>query len=77
MRLIYLVAAVAATSAVPLLAAAQETDNRSKMVCKIIKATGTRLGRDRVCRTQSEWDIVDAETRRSVDKAAVPSAPGN
>lgn len=75
MRLIYVMAAVAATASVPLLAAPEPGDSRAKMVCKYAKVTGSRLGRERVCLRKSDWDLVDEETRKSVDKATIPAAP--
>ena len=75
MRVIYLLAAVAATASVPILAAPGQSNSSTRMVCKYQKVTGSRLGRERVCMRQSDWDLLDAEVRRDADKTTIPTAP--
>lgn len=37
--------------------------DKSKLVCKTITPTGSRLGGKRVCAPQSEWDRLASETQ--------------
>jgi hypothetical protein len=49
-------------------------DDKNKMVCKRIKATGTRMGA-RVCRTEEEWELVEygaRETMRAIEGTSMP-----
>lgn len=55
--------AVAAPAAAP--AAAVNKHDKNKMVCHNAAPTGTRLGA-RVCRTQEEWDDIQAEHQKAI-----------
>lgn len=43
---------------------------RDARVCRRSKITGTRLGPQRVCRTQAEWDRIEREARTTAGAAA-------
>jgi hypothetical protein len=75
MRIAYLMAAVAVTASVPILAASGQPDSRAKMICKYAKVTGSRLGKERICMPRSDWDILDEENRKSNEKTTTPG-PG-
>jgi len=55
--------AVVAPPAAP--AAAVSKHDKNKMVCRNAAPTGTRLGA-RVCRTQEEWDDIQAEHQKAI-----------
>ena len=59
------VAATAQTSAAP---ADEKEVAQNKMVCRTFTEIGSRLNRRRVCRTQLEWDEIEAETRKTVER---------
>lgn len=40
-----------------------------RVVCKPRQATGTRLPSSKVCRTQREWNLMEIENRRTLEKA--------
>lgn len=57
----------------PTLVAAASED-KDRMVCKRIKATGTRMGA-KVCRTEEEWEFVEQgarETMRAIEGSSMP-----
>jgi len=63
-----------ATPKSPTLLAAAASDDKDKMVCKRIKATGTRMGA-KVCRTAEEWEFVELgakETMRTIEGTSMP-----
>ncbi len=69
-------AAVSETSAPAQMADASSTDP-NRTVCKAITATGSRLGKTRVCKTKAEWDAqtraAQEETQRNqVDRGPTP-----
>ena len=37
-----------------------------KLVCKYIKETGSRLGQQKVCATQRQWDVAEQETQETI-----------
>ncbi len=41
----------------------------SKIVCRTIVPTGSRLGGERVCKTQADWTETSRFARHAVDKA--------
>jgi len=51
-----------------------EADNRSvakdpdDVVCKAPQATGTRLPKGRVCMRQQDWDLLEREMKRSIER---------
>lgn len=58
----------------PTLVAAAASDGKDRMVCRRIKATGTRMGA-RVCRTEEEWEFVErgaSETMRAIEGESMP-----
>lgn len=67
MRLAYgLAAALATASIAPAAVAAQDApDAKDKMICKSVKATGSRLNRERVCMTKAQWDKHFDEGRKA------------
>ena len=43
-------------------------DPENKIVCKFINTTGSRLRRDRECRTRAEWERAPEATRDDVER---------
>jgi hypothetical protein len=74
MRVMYLVAAVAATASVPLLAAPDERASGARTICKFAKVTGSRLGRERICLSKVDWDLIDEERRKSTQQMTTVNA---
>jgi len=65
MRPSFLIAAVLLTA--PSLAAAEEKKGPgSKVVCKMLEVTGSRVNVNRVCKTKAQWR---AESERASDQA--------
>ncbi len=66
-----LIASLLAASATPPAATPRATaeDDGSRIVCRSMPSTGTRLGRSRVCRTQAEWDQSQKNSARSVHQS--------
>jgi hypothetical protein len=53
---------------------AAASDAKEEVICKRIKATGTRMGA-RVCRTEEEWELVEygaRETMRAIEGTSMP-----
>jgi hypothetical protein len=63
-------AACLAMTAVPALAADAEpkASSDTKMVCKRVDGTGFRLARQKVCKTQAEWNAESREARDEIDR---------
>ena len=73
------------TGAAPLLAAAQAPQSQSttnlktdasgagkgnEVVCKKFDPpTGSRIGKRQICRTQAEWDYIQAQEQEAIDRA--------
>lgn len=72
MRVINLLAAVAATIAMSGTAAAKEkpADSGEKKVCRTEMAAVGRLPAKRICRTKAEWDSMSGATPRKSVRAA-------
>jgi hypothetical protein len=49
--------------------AASSTDKGSKMICREIDETGSRLGAKRVCMTRDQWDEQRRAARAVVERA--------
>ncbi len=64
-------AACLAMTAVPVLAADAEpkASSNTKMVCKRVDGTGFRLARQKVCKTQAEWNAESREARDEVERS--------
>ena len=63
-----------------LLAASGTTDapapqQKEKVICKTLPTTGTRLARDRICMTKSQWRAHQDGTERDVDSMRGPPLP--
>ena len=43
--------------------------NPGEMICRMTGETGSRLQRNRTCRTRAEWDQLRREQRNSIDRA--------
>ena len=41
----------------------KSSDHRAKKICKVEGRVGSRLGANRTCRTQAEWDEIARESR--------------
>lgn len=78
MRVSYiLAAALAATSMAPAaMAVEKEPSSGDKVVCKNVKMTGTRLGRERVCMTKAQWEKDADEARKNGGDAINNMPPG-
>ena len=59
------VAATAQTQAAP---ADEKEAGQPKMICRTQTEIGSRLNRRRVCRTQAQWDEIEAQTRQVVER---------
>ena len=47
-------------------AAAPPVPPKEKLICRTIKATGSRLEQQRVCGTKAQWEVADRETQQHV-----------
>jgi hypothetical protein len=86
MKLLVLAAAAAALS-LPTLAAGQVKSignarvspiantvvsrDKSGKVCKIVLRTGSRLGENKVCKTEAEWDLITQDARRATERKQI------
>lgn len=52
-------------------------DKKDKLVCQTQEATGSRLGKKKVCRTAAEWAEINALDRRDVEKIQANRYNGN
>jgi hypothetical protein len=72
----YLLAAIAAFAvAAPAVAGDRDKDQKSaqdapkeKKICHTETVTGSLIARQRICKTQAQWDEIAAATRRDMDK---------
>jgi hypothetical protein len=44
------------------------TKDLERVICKPRQATGTRLPSSKICRTQREWNLMEIENRRLLEK---------
>jgi hypothetical protein len=60
-----------AVTAVPTFAADAEpkASSDTKMVCKRVDGTGFRLARQKVCKTQAEWNAESRDARDAVERS--------
>ena len=49
--------------------AASNTDKGSKMICREVDETGSRLGGKRVCMTRDQWEEQKRAARSDVERA--------
>ncbi len=54
---------------------AEKADDRT--VCKTVTATGSRLGKKRVCYTRSEWAELTRRSRETVEETQRGAATNN
>lgn len=78
----------AAASSFPVQAQVQQqtspTTQNERRICRTINRVGSRLARTVTCKTQTEWDEIAAESRRTADRIQRvtsaclmgPNAPG-
>jgi hypothetical protein len=52
----------------PAVAAALAKGDGDKRICKAVTATGTRLGKAKICRTAREWAAQTEQDRRSLER---------
>ncbi len=64
----FLSSASAADSSEPPAAAAQEEPKKEKMICRVDKATGSRVRVNRVCMTRSQWDEMKHNIRTGINQ---------
>ena len=61
--------------------AAKSDKPQDKLVCKFINTTGSRLSRDRVCMTRSQWqaqeDAQDDELQQGLGRASGDASSGS
>ena len=64
-------AAPASTEPAPAADTAPQANDQDggRRICKSITATGSRLGKTRICKTAREWELQRQEERRSLDRA--------
>jgi hypothetical protein len=48
--------------------ASDDTPDTERVVCKTMRATGSRLAGERVCKTKAEWDREKQEARHRMDE---------
>ena len=80
MRILYIASMVSLVSvSAPAIAGGDEKDSRynpDKIVCKSIRATGSRLPGERVCKTRKQWEeqarAAQKETEDSIGSAQAP-----
>lgn len=63
------------TSAAP--AAAKDSKDPNRMVCRKVENTGSRLGSKKICRTAAEWAEVQAIERRDIERFQVGRSKNN
>jgi hypothetical protein len=51
-------------------------NDRSRLICKTDKETGSRVKRNKVCKTKQEWDDMRLNTSKQLDQYS-KQAPGN
>jgi len=56
------------TPAAPQGEAAAAPKDKDEMVCKRIKMTGTRVGKERVCRTAAQWEEITRDAQDTARK---------
>lgn len=69
MRSLMLLTMVAAAAPVAAQTPAVSADASARMICRSIQHVGSRLGARRSCKTQAEWDALEAATRNGVRDA--------
>ncbi|NNC73024.1 MAG: hypothetical protein HKN78_09135 [Sphingomonadaceae bacterium] len=53
-------------------------DPQNRIICRrIAPPTGSRIGPRRICKTQHEWDLIEQETRDTLENAGTRSRFGN
>lgn len=45
-----------------------DKDKKEKLICKTDGATGSRIRKNRVCKTEAEWREYQAQTRNNLDR---------
>ncbi|MXO58782.1 hypothetical protein GRI89_04410 [Altererythrobacter salegens] len=68
---LFIVAALGmAVVATPVGAADDESgkDAKEKLICKTDGATGSRIRKNRVCKTEAEWREYQAQTQNNLDR---------
>lgn len=46
-------------------------DNGNEQVCKTVKVTGSRLGKEKICKTRRDWEASEAATRQGVNDQTI------
>lgn len=67
MRAAYMLVAVMAAVSIAPASAASQDDDKTKVICKTIKQTGSRLPGQRMCMTKAEWDLQRRESRKTAE----------
>jgi hypothetical protein len=65
-----LASSLAVVLAAPVLAAdndSEDGEKKEKVICRSERATGSLARKTRVCLTQSQWDELNAKTRKDID----------
>ena len=80
MRILYVASMISLVSvSAPALAGGDQKDSRynpDKMVCKSVRATGSRLPGERICMTRKQWDEkARAAQKETEDSIGNPQAP--
>jgi hypothetical protein len=48
---------------------ASDVKDGSKVVCRTVEETGSRLSKTRICRTQTQWAELRRQTREDLERA--------
>jgi hypothetical protein len=77
-RIFVAAAVVAASASIP--AQAQQarskgSDYSTKKICKVEDRIGSRLGANRTCRTQAEWDQIARDARMTTERVQTWAQP--
>lgn len=56
--------------------ATQKPDPMQKVVCKFIDTTGSRLSRNRECKTRAQWEAESQQTGEDVERQLNARATG-
>ena len=72
-QLVAIASVAAAAAAVSDPSAAPDTeppgkDSREQVICRSDPATGSRVRRERICRTKEQWAVQREENRRDLDR---------
>ncbi len=59
----------------PMVQMAPEENDASRLICKTAKETGSRVKRNRICKTRQEWDDMRQNTNKQLDDYSKQAPP--